>query len=112
MAADAEDSGGPDLRGLGIMQLLKQASRRRGSSSSTSSTSSAANAIALPGASAPGGSLEMAIARLARGGMPQPSSQPAQRLCIICGDCMCFAGGGVCHILTQLAQGHDWVMHA
>ncbi len=76
IAADTGDPGGPDLRGLGIMQLLKQASRRRGSNST--STSSAAAASTLPGASTPGGSLEMAIARLARGDMPSlPVSKPS-----------------------------------
>ena len=77
IVADTGDPGGPDLRGLGIMQLLKQASRRRGGSNSTSTTSAAA-ASTLPGASTPGGSLEMAIARLARGEMPSiPVSKPS-----------------------------------
>ena len=58
------------------MQLLKQASRRRGSNST--STSSAAAASTAPGASTPGGSLEMAIARLARGDTPSlPVSKPS-----------------------------------
>ena len=61
MAAEVSDPRAPDLRGLGIMQLLKQASRRRGSS-----TSAAAGTTA--GATTNAG-LEVALARLAGSGM-------------------------------------------
>ncbi len=62
MAAEVGDPRAPDLRGLGIMQLLKQASRRRGSSTVT-----AASSIA----SSPNAGLEVALARLAGSGMTQ-----------------------------------------
>ena len=56
MAAEVGDPRAPDLRGLGIMQLLKQASRRRGSSTGTAASSTA---------SSPNAGLEVALARLA-----------------------------------------------
>lgn len=66
MAADVGDPLAPDLRGLGIMQLLKQASRRRGSSSSSTSATAASTALG----SSSGVGLEMAIARLTGSGAP------------------------------------------
>ena len=86
------------------MQLLKQASRRRGGNST--STSSAAAASTLPGASTPGGSLEMAIARLARGTVPShPVTKPGgDALCTVCGGYMCHASHGAGRTSTQLAQ--------
>ena len=60
MAVEAGDPRAPDLRGLGIMQLLKQASWRRGSTATTRTVS-----VTL-GSSNSG--LEMAIARLTGSG--------------------------------------------
>ena len=60
MAVEAGDPRAPDLRGLGIMQLLKQASWRRGSTATTTTVS------VTVGSSNSG--LEMAIARLTGSG--------------------------------------------
>lgn len=67
MAADTGDPRAPDMRGLGITQLLKQASRRRTSSAGNSGSGTTAGANSVLG-SMGGGGLEMAIARLTGSG--------------------------------------------
>lgn len=66
MAADVSDPRAPDLRGLGIMQLLKQVSRRRGSSTATAASTTGSHSTAT--AASPSAGLEVALARLAGSG--------------------------------------------
>ena len=80
MAVEVGDPRAPDLRGLGIMQLLKQASLRRGSTTATTTTVSVTVGSSNSG-------LEMAIARLTGSGKTfvcsglLPQSGPILKAC-------------------------------
>ena len=68
MAVEVSDPRAPDLRGVGIMQLLKQVSRHRGSSAVAAASTTGSHSTTAAGS--PNAGLEVALARLAGSGTP------------------------------------------